>query len=140
MKRFLRCMVALLLVSMLGCACAEFMEDPVAAAAFESRVGGFYDPSECFIRARYRIELPEDTSQLHEQILEAYEGCGEIQLIEFGVPGIGGIVTSVFACVGTGPDGELKNLLTPMELLGRIYDESAFDLLSIAPVALSADS
>ncbi len=92
-----------------------------------------------FIRARYLIELPEDTSQVHEQILEAYEGCEEIQLIEFGVPDIGGIVTSVFACVGTCSDGELKNLLTPMELLGRIYDESAFDHLSITPVAPEAD-
>lgn len=113
---------------------AEVPGDAFAEFAFKGGPGAFYSSENCCIRARYRIELPEDTSKLHAQILQAYEDKSEIQLIEFGVPGIGGILESYFVCVGMDAAGDLEQLPTPRDLLARIYDMNAFDELRVTPL------
>lgn len=112
-------------------ALAEIPEESFAEFAFECGPGVLYSPEECCVRARYRIELPEDTSKLHEQIRLAYEGRAEIQLIEFGVPGVGGVLEGYFVCVGTDATGDMEQLPTLQDLLGRIYDGNAFDELRV---------
>ena len=117
---------------------AEQAVDFTAAAdfAFAENLEGFYEHEDCTIRAVYSITLPEDTSAVHELILENYGGYSDILLIEFGCCNIGPIVESQFICVGTSDaDGSFAILPAPRAFVAKTYDYNVFDGVSIVPVA-----
>lgn len=87
--------------------------------AFQERVEGFCDRSECALRASYALTPRADADAA---IVEAYGGYAQIRLFEFGCPALGPIVTSSFVCVGMDADGGMAILPTPLDLVARVYD------------------
>ena len=136
--RFLSLFLTLLLLAAAyGSVCAEETVSFTDAAefAFSESLGDFYKREACSIRAVYSITLPEETSVVHEAVLQSYSDYSDILLFEFGYCNILPIVESCFICVGTSKlDGSFVILPAPSVIFGRTYDFNAFNNVTIMPV------
>lgn len=86
----------------------------------------------------YRIQLPEDTTDLPDAILEAYGAYDDIYLIAFQIPTfIGPITQELYKCAGRVQGGEWEACMTPQDLRGRTFAYDPLNRLIITEVSIA---